>query len=76
MGEVDREAVRLRTCRLAFAHAVARGISVTAARAELAQARWAAVDARLAAKRCGTLAAPLGAHEIEDSERPLQWWQR
>jgi hypothetical protein len=74
--DVVGEAARLRICREAFKLAMSRGISVTAARAELAQARWAAIDARLAAKRCGTLATPVSADEIGDGGRPLQWWQR
>lgn len=76
MPDATREAARLRACREAFAFAQARNITVQAARAELAQARWAAVDARLAAKRCGTVAGPLGIDEIEEGGRPLQWWQR
>lgn len=53
------EAERLRQCREAFALAVASGTTVAEARRMLAQRRWAEADARLAAKRCGTLAEPV-----------------
>lgn len=61
-----------RARREAFLLAMARDVSVVDAAASLAEARWAASDARLAAKRCGTAIVDLS----EDSDRPLQWWQR
>jgi hypothetical protein len=50
------QAARVRACREQFEFAMANGLSMPEARAELARRRWAALDARLAAARCGTRA--------------------
>ena len=66
-------AAELRAARERFTFALANGLRIDEAKAEMARRRWAEADARLARRRCGTVVAPV---EADQGERELQWWQR
>ncbi len=69
----------MRAARELFERAQADRCSMAEAKRRLRAERWAAADARLAAKRCGTI-APAAANDAvdanDDPPRAEQWWQR
>lgn len=68
---------QMRARREAFALAMQLGVSVSEAKDRLARQRWEAADARLALRRCGTLASPVEQPDADaDDDRQLAWWQR
>ena len=69
MSAAEPEADRLRRCRAVFERALADGVDMAEAKRRLRADRWAEANARLAAKRCGTVAG-------EEGGRELAWFQR
>lgn len=68
MSAACREADRLAQCRAVFERAQADRVDMDEAKRRLRADRWREADARLAAKRCGTVATA--------SAQPEQYWQR
>jgi hypothetical protein len=65
------EADRLRRCRELFERAQTANVTMQEAQRREREARWAEIDARLAAKRAGALG-----ELSEAAETPQPWWRR
>lgn len=75
MGAGVERAQQMREARELFEFAMREGLDMATARQRLREGRWRDANARLAAKRCGTEAAPIAADEAT-AERPLPFYQQ
>lgn len=67
MSGAASEADRLRRCRELFERAQAANVTMAEAQRREREERWAELDRRLAAKRCGTVAS--------EPEMSLTWYE-